>query len=76
MSVKIRKPVNLTQDQWDYIEEQRRKENRSSYHNMIDTMIKAYRENKSKGFERVHDGVLMKNGERIKVRVIGGMKEE
>jgi len=42
MPTKIRKFVSLTQELWEKIEEQRIKENRSSYHNMIDTMIKAY----------------------------------
>lgn len=42
MAIKIRKPLNLLPDLWDKIEEQRIKENRSTYHNMIDTMIRAY----------------------------------
>lgn len=42
MPTKTRKFVSLTPEIWEQIEEQRIKENRSSYHNMIDTMVKSY----------------------------------
>jgi hypothetical protein len=57
MPIKIRKPLNLLPDLWDKIEEQRLKENRSTYHNMIDTMIRAYLNKSKKTIEEAQSNI-------------------